>query len=45
MERDDALSRARFDFRGEDQFNLALNPETARVYHGAYLPRPLTQST
>ena len=28
--RDDALSRARFEFRWEDQFNLALDPETAR---------------
>ena len=31
--RDDALSRARFDFRWEDQFNLSLDPETARAYH------------
>jgi phosphomethylpyrimidine synthase len=35
---DDALSAARFDFRWEDQFNLALDPETARRYHDATLP-------
>ncbi len=33
--RDDALSRARFDFRWEDQFNLSLDPETARAFHDA----------
>ena len=37
---DDALSRARFDFRWEDQFNLALDPETARSYHDDTLPAP-----
>jgi phosphomethylpyrimidine synthase len=37
--RDDALSRARFDFRWEDQFNLALDPDTARVYHDETLPK------
>jgi len=31
--RDDALSKARFEFRWEDQFNLSLDPETARAYH------------
>jgi phosphomethylpyrimidine synthase len=31
--RDDALSRARYEFRWEDQFNLSLDPETARKYH------------
>jgi len=36
--RDDALSKARFEFRWEDQFNLALDPETARKYHDATLP-------
>jgi phosphomethylpyrimidine synthase len=36
--RDDALSRARFDFRWEDQFNLSLDPVTARAYHDATLP-------
>jgi phosphomethylpyrimidine synthase len=35
---DDALSRARFDFRWEDQFNLALDPDTARAYHDETLP-------
>jgi len=36
--RDNALSRARFDFRWEDQFNLSLDPETARDYHDKTLP-------
>jgi phosphomethylpyrimidine synthase len=35
---DDALSAARFDFRWEDQFNLSLDPETARGYHDETLP-------
>jgi phosphomethylpyrimidine synthase len=35
---DDALSKARFEFRWEDQFNLALDPETARSYHDETLP-------
>ena len=35
---DDALSKARFEFRWEDQFNLALDPETARDYHDETLP-------
>jgi phosphomethylpyrimidine synthase len=35
---DDALSRARFEFRWEDQFNLSLDPDTARAYHDATLP-------
>jgi phosphomethylpyrimidine synthase len=35
---DDALSRARFEFRWEDQFNLALDPDTARAYHDQTLP-------
>jgi len=38
QERDDALSRARFEFRWEDQFNLALDPGIAREYHDATLP-------
>jgi phosphomethylpyrimidine synthase len=38
QDRDDALSRARFEFRWEDQFNLSLDPETARSYHDATLP-------
>src|SRR6218665_1727892 len=37
--RDDALSRARFDFRWEDQFNLALDPDTARSFHDETLPK------
>ena len=36
---DDALSRARFDFRWEDQFNLSLDPDTARAYHDETLPK------
>jgi len=35
---DDALSKARFEFRWRDQFNLALDPVTARAYHDATLP-------
>ena len=35
---DDALSRARFEFRWEDQFNLSLDPQTARAYHDETLP-------
>ena len=37
--RDDALSRARFDFRWQDQFNLGLDPETARAFHDETLPK------
>jgi phosphomethylpyrimidine synthase len=37
--RDDALSQARFEFRWVDQFNLSLDPETAREYHDATLPK------
>lgn len=37
---DDALSKARFEFRWEDQFNLALDPMTARSYHDETLPAP-----
>jgi phosphomethylpyrimidine synthase len=36
--RDDALSRARFEFRWEDQFNLSLDPEKARSFHDETLP-------
>ena len=35
---DDALSRARFEFRWRDQFNLSLDPETAEQYHDQTLP-------
>ncbi len=38
-ERDDALSRARFDFRWQDQFNLSLDPDTACAFHDATLPK------
>ncbi len=38
QEWDDALSKARFEFRWEDQFNLALDPDTARAYHDETLP-------
>ena len=38
-QRDDALSKARFEFRWEDQFNLALDPDTARAYHDQTLPK------
>jgi phosphomethylpyrimidine synthase len=37
--RDDAVSRARFEFRWEDQFNLALDPDTARDFHDQTLPK------
>jgi phosphomethylpyrimidine synthase len=37
--RDDALSRARFDFRWADQFNLSLDPDTARSFHDQTMPR------
>ncbi|MCY3021171.1 MAG: phosphomethylpyrimidine synthase ThiC, partial [Planctomycetota bacterium] len=37
--RDDALARARFEFRWEDQFNLSLDPDTARAYHDQTLPQ------
>ena len=38
QERDNALSQARFEFRWEDQFNLSLDPETAREFHDETLP-------
>jgi phosphomethylpyrimidine synthase len=37
--RDNAISKARFEFRWEDQFNLALDPETARKFHDETLPQ------
>jgi phosphomethylpyrimidine synthase len=37
--RDDALSKARFEFRWEDQFNLSLDPDTARAFHDETLPK------
>ncbi|WDE95839.1 phosphomethylpyrimidine synthase ThiC [Lentisphaera profundi] len=39
MARDNALSKARFEFRWEDQFNLGLDPDTARAYHDETLPQ------
>ncbi|MFT4201446.1 phosphomethylpyrimidine synthase ThiC [Gordonia sp. (in: high G+C Gram-positive bacteria)] len=38
QERDDALSKARFEFRWTDQFNLALDPDTAREFHDETMP-------
>jgi phosphomethylpyrimidine synthase len=38
-DRDDAISKARAEFRWEDQFDLALDPDTARAYHDESLPR------
>jgi phosphomethylpyrimidine synthase len=40
QKRDDALSRARFEFRWDDQFNLSLDPDTARAFHDETLPAP-----
>ncbi|MEE9447708.1 MAG: phosphomethylpyrimidine synthase ThiC [Arenicellales bacterium] len=37
--RDDAMSKARFEFRWEDQFNIGLDPDTARAYHDETLPK------
>ncbi|MCZ2158152.1 phosphomethylpyrimidine synthase ThiC [Bartonella sp. 220] len=37
--RDNALSRARFDFRWHDQFNISLDPETARIFHDETMPK------
>ena len=37
--RDDALSKARFEFRWQDQFNLSLDPDTARAFHDETLPK------
>ena len=44
QDRDDALSRARFEFRWEDQFNLALDPGIAREYHDETLPAPAAKT-
>ncbi|TNE51475.1 MAG: phosphomethylpyrimidine synthase ThiC [Deltaproteobacteria bacterium] len=40
MDWDNAMSKARFEFRWEDQFNLSLDPDTARAYHDETLPKP-----
>ncbi len=42
--RDDALSRARFEFRWQDQFNLGLDPDTAREFHDETLPKDASKS-
>ena len=39
QQRDDAMSKARFEFRWEDQFNIALDPDTARAFHDETLPK------
>ena len=39
QQRDDALSKSRFEFRWEDQFNLSLDPDTARAYHDETMPK------
>ena len=44
QDRDDALSRARFEFRWEDQFNLSIDPATARAYHDETLPAPAAKT-
>jgi len=44
QDRDDHLSKARFEFRWEDQFNLSLDPETARTYHDQTLPAAAAKS-
>lgn len=43
-QRDDALSKARFEFRWNDQFNLSLDPERAREYHDETLPAEAAKS-
>jgi len=42
--RDDALSKARFEFRWQDQFNLGLDPDTARDFHDETLPKDASKS-
>ncbi|HEV7718459.1 MAG TPA: phosphomethylpyrimidine synthase ThiC [Arsenicitalea sp.] len=42
--RDDALSKARFEFRWQDQFNLSLDPDTARSFHDETLPKDAHKS-
>jgi phosphomethylpyrimidine synthase len=44
QDRDNALSKARFEFRWEDQFNLSLDPETARSFHDETLPNQAAKS-
>jgi phosphomethylpyrimidine synthase len=40
QDRDNALSKARFEFRWQDQFNLSLDPDTAKDFHDETLPAP-----
>ena len=42
--RDDAISKARFEFRWEDQFNLGLDPDTAREFHDETLPKDASKT-
>ena len=42
--RDDALSKARFEFRWTDQFNLGLDPDTARDFHDETLPKDASKT-
>jgi len=44
MDIDNALSKARFEFRWEDQFNLSFDPATARAFHEETLPREVAQA-
>ncbi|CAN5296460.1 phosphomethylpyrimidine synthase ThiC [soil metagenome] len=44
QDRDDALSRARFEFRWDDQFALSLDPDTARAFHDETLPAPAAKT-
>jgi phosphomethylpyrimidine synthase len=43
--RDNALSKARFEFRWEDQFNLSLDPDTAREYHDETMPKQAAKTS
>ncbi|MCK4773964.1 MAG: phosphomethylpyrimidine synthase ThiC, partial [Candidatus Krumholzibacteria bacterium] len=45
QEWDNALSKARFEFRWEDHFNLALDPETARDFHDETLPKDAAKTS
>jgi len=45
QDRDNALSKARFEFRWEDQFNLSLDPESARELHDESLPAPTAKTS
>ena len=43
--RDNVLSKARFEFRWEDQFNLSLDPETAKAFHDETLPQEAAKTS